>query len=282
MELPGHAEEVQRQVAGILRRHREVVVAPATGGQRFQFQVAEVGENIVPAARNMPGVVEDRHVGAERLGRFRGALVVFFQRQTGGLPAVLLLLRIESVGLHEVQTPATARLVLADDVEEDAVAVGKEPHRLADLLAEVVQIRPVEIQRAERCLENTRVPVREASLLVHFPPIRVLFCGEVIHAGREIDRGVDPCLLGRLVLGSQQVEGKIRMHLPDRCRVIAPAVMALREERDRIDRRLFQRFLPALLVELLTDAGNVRRGVEVEVDLAVSESVILGMHGDSG
>jgi hypothetical protein len=64
--------------------------------------------------------------------------------------------------------------------------------------------------------------------------------------------------------------------------------MALREERDRIDSRRFQCLLPPLLVEFLTDAGKMRRGVEVEVNLAVAESVILALnvvhvvHGDGG
>jgi hypothetical protein len=67
--------------------------------------------------------------------------------------------------------------------------------------------------------------------------------------------------------------------------------MALREERDRINSRSFQCLLPPLLVELLPDAGKMRRGVEVEVNLAVTESVILALnvvhvvhvvHGDGG
>jgi hypothetical protein len=49
--------------------------------------------------------------------------------------------------------------------------------------------------------------------------------------------------------------------------------MALGKERDRINRRCLQRFLPALFVKSLPDAGNIGRGVEVEVDLAETERV---------
>jgi hypothetical protein len=40
-----------------------------------------------------------------------------------------------------------------------------------------------------------------------------------------------------------------------------------------------QRFLPALFVESFSDAGNIGRGVEIEVDLAVAERMFGLMHG---
>ena len=65
VELAGHAKEIKRQVAGILGRHGEVVVTPAPGWQRLQFEVAEVGEKVMSSARDIAGVVEDRHIGAQ-------------------------------------------------------------------------------------------------------------------------------------------------------------------------------------------------------------------------
>ena len=149
VELPGHAEEVERKVAGVLGRHRKVVVAPAAGGERLELKMAKIGKDVVASARDVAGVVDDRHVRAERLGRLSGEPVVLLQGQTGGFPAVILLLGVESVRLHEVEAPAPARLTLVDDVEEDAVAVGKEPHCLTDLGAEVVQIGAVEVHHVE-------------------------------------------------------------------------------------------------------------------------------------
>ena len=61
------------------------------------------------------------------------------------------------------------------------------------------------------------------------------------------------------------------MDLADLGRMITPTVMALGEERDGVHRRILQGFLPSLLVELRSNAGNVRRGVEVEMDLTIAE-----------
>ena len=70
----------------------------------------------------------------------------------------------------------------------------------------------------------------------------------------------------------------MRMDLPDLGRMITPTVMALGEERDRIDGRILQGFLSALLVELRSNARNVRRGVEVEMDLAIAEWMFCLFH----
>jgi len=61
------------------------------------------------------------------------------------------------------------------------------------------------------------------------------------------------------------------MDFPDFRRMVAEAMMALRKESDRVHCGFFQRLLPALPVEFLSDPGNMLRGVEVEVDLAESE-----------
>jgi hypothetical protein len=95
----------------------------------------------------------------------------------------------------------------------------------------------------------------------------------------KIDRSVDTCLLGGVVLGAEQVEVEMRMDFADARRVIAPAVVALRKERDRINGSCLQRFLLALFVESFSDAGNIGRGVEIEVDLAVAERMFGLMHG---
>ena len=42
VEFSAHAEKIERQVVGILGRHGEVVVTPAPGWQRLQFEVADI------------------------------------------------------------------------------------------------------------------------------------------------------------------------------------------------------------------------------------------------
>jgi len=203
-------------------------------------------------------------------------LVVFLQRHPGGLPAVLLLLWIKPVGLHEIEAPSSARLVLHDDVEEDPVAIRVQAHRLADLLAEVIEIRAVEVHHVKPGLENPLRPAGVGSVLVDLPPLGMGVGGQVVHAGREINRSVDPGLLGCLVLRPEQVESEVRVDLAHRGRMVAPAMVAFREKGNRIDCRGLQGFLPTLLVEFLPDAGDVRGSVKIKVDLAEAERVWHG------
>ena len=49
--------------------------------------------------------------------------------------------------------------------------------------------------------------------------------------------------------------------------VISPAVVAFREDRDRIDMPCFERLLKLLFVELPPDIGYELRCVEIQVDL---------------
>jgi hypothetical protein len=55
--------------------------------------------------------------------------------------------------------------------------------------------------------------------------------------------------------------------------MVTPAVVAFREKGHRIDGRTLQRFLPLSFDEFPTDPRDVRRSVEIEMDLAVAELV---------
>ena len=59
----------------------------------------------------------------------------------------------------------------------------------------------------------------------------------------------------------------MRMHLSDLGRMIAVAVMAFGEQRDRINVSDLERLLKAPLVELFADPGDQAAGVEIEVNL---------------
>ena len=89
----------------------------------------------------------------------------------------------------------------------------------------------------------------------------------VVDAGGEIHRGGDPDLSGGVHLRPQEIERESRMHPPDLGRVVGEAVVALGEKRDRIDVAQAKRLLEANLVEAGTDAADVWRCVEVQMDL---------------
>lgn len=58
------------------------------------------------------------------------------------------------------------------------------------------------------------------------------------------------------------------MHLADFGRVVAPAVVALGEERDRVYVCICERLSELFRVEISRDPLDVFRGVEIQVDLA--------------
>ena len=65
VEFAGHAEEVEVEGLDVLGGEREVVVAPAAGGERLEFEMGEVlFEERAVAGGDVSGVVEDGHVGA--------------------------------------------------------------------------------------------------------------------------------------------------------------------------------------------------------------------------
>ena len=179
------------------------------------------------SARNVAAIVEDRHVRAERLRGLSGQPIVFLKGETRGLLAILLFERVEPVGLHEFQAPTGAGLILAYDIEENAVTIRKKTHRLADLLAEIVEIRAVKIHHMKARLQRALRPTSVATILIHLAPFGVFIGGEVVHASREIDRRVDASFLRGVVLFAEKIEAQMRMDFPNRRRVVAPTMVTL-------------------------------------------------------
>ncbi|MNC33215.1 hypothetical protein D3C75_815990 [compost metagenome] len=60
MEFAGHAEKFHAQRLGVPCRQREVIVAPASGGERFQLEMAVDMDKITAAPLLMTVVVIDR------------------------------------------------------------------------------------------------------------------------------------------------------------------------------------------------------------------------------
>ncbi len=284
VELAGHPEVVQSEALDELRAEREVVVAPAARRERLELEVREERKEAARAElrSDVAAVVEDTHRRIELARGGGGALVVEAQRLDGGAVDVLRPVEPQSVLAHPALAPFAAAGLLADDVEEDAVGVGEEPARLADLFAEVVQVGRAEAHRVEAGLRGLRDPAEVLALVVHRPPLGVLVRGDVVHARGKVDRRRDADLLRGVHLRAQEVEAQVRVHPPDGRRMVGPAVVALREERDRVDVAEAKRLLEARFVELRPDPVDVGRGVEIEVDLAEAEAVAGCVHGGMG
>ena len=204
-----------------------MVVAPATSRQRLQLEMAEVGQNVVASARNVAPVVEDGHVRVQRLRRLGCHAIVFLQREARGFLAILLLKWIEPIGFHELQAPASTGFPLANDVEKDAVTIGKEAHSFPDLLAEIVEIRAVKIHHVESGLQRGFCPTCVAAILVHFAPFGVLVGCEIVHAGGEINWRVDAGFFRGVVLLAKKIEVQMRVDFSNGRRVITPTMVAL-------------------------------------------------------
>ena len=247
-----------------------MVVAPTARRERLELEVRKERQEAVRAElrADVAAVVEDAHLRVELARGGGGALVVEAQRLDRGAVDVLGPVEPQPVLAHPALAPFAAAGLLADDVEEDAVRVREEPARLADLVAEVVQVGRAEAHRVEAGLRGLGDPAQVLALVVHRAPLGVLVRRDVVDAGGEVDRRRDADLLRGVDLRAQEVEREVRVHPPDLRRMVGPAVVALGEERDRVDVPQAQRVLELILVELRPDAVDVGRRVEVEMDLA--------------
>jgi hypothetical protein len=81
-------------------------------------------------------------------------------------------------------------------------------------------------------------------------------------------------------LRAEQVELQVRMHPADLGRIVAPAVVALGKNIDRIDVRQLERFLELLLREMRPDIRQMFRGVKIQMNLAGS-CFLFGLHNTS-
>ncbi len=101
---------------------------------------------------------------------------------------------------------------------------------------------------------------------------------EFVEPGAEVDGAAHADLAARVDLPREQVEPQVRVHPAHLGRVVAVAVMALREDRDRVHVPDLERLLELALVEARPDARDETARVKVEVDLTEPEV----MHGREG
>ena len=111
--------------------------------------------------------------------------------------------------LHLGLRPGAGRDEREADVDEDAVAVGEELHRLLDLAAEIVEIGRVEVEEGPAGAERLAALADELALRRHHAPARMLARRELVPAGREVDRRVDAGAVQGVDLRAQQVEVEV-------------------------------------------------------------------------
>src|SRR5262245_24783629 len=75
VKLSGHAEVGNAERLEIAGAHREVLVAPAGGRQRLDFEMTEETEHVVPAAPDVTVVEEERSLRIVLPHRLADALI---------------------------------------------------------------------------------------------------------------------------------------------------------------------------------------------------------------
>ena len=116
---------------------------------------------------------------------------------------------------------------MTDDIEENSITIRKETPRLADLLAEVFEIRTMKIHHVKARLQCALRPTRVGTILVDLAPFGVLIRGKIVHACGEIDRGVDAGFLCGVVLLAEKIEAQVRMNLANFGGMVAPTMVTL-------------------------------------------------------
>lgn len=277
MELAGHAQVVMGECLDILCGECKVVVAPAARGQRFQLKVGEVVvEGGTVPRLYMAGVVEDRHLRINRKNRLRGHAVVSLKTLLRNLLEMFRIVGVKTLLLHDVDTVLAGAGPLADDVKEDAIAVGKLADDLLDLLAKVLDVGGVEANLVE---PRVKVALGDGLHGLEIDgnrvPLGMLGRQGVVKTRGDVNRCVDVYFLACVKLSAQQVVVKVRMTVPNLGVVVVPAMVALRKQGDGVDMGGLQGRLPLLLVETLANARNLARCVKVQMNLAKTKMMGL-------
>ena len=239
-------------------------------------------QNITIPTADVPGVVKNRHVRVEDLGRLSGPFVVAQQSGLGRLLAVFQQLGIKALRGQVGQPPFGSAGLLRNDIEKNPVAIRKQAHCLFDLGAEKIEIRTEKIHHEKSRLEWRSDPAAEGPFGVDLAPVRVFLSRHIVHSGGEVNGSGHADLLAGVELGAQQIEIQMGVNFADLGRMVTPAMMAFGEERDRIHPRFLQGVLPAGLVEFGPDGRDVRRGVKIEVDLAEGQRLWFHKRSNGG
>ena len=276
VEFAGHAEEIHIAGLGnISGRFWEVIVAPAAGRERFEFQMAVEIHHETLVAGNVAAVVENGHV---RVVDFRGGdglLIIIEEHLVGVAAAVFALERIVPFFRHARHAPGAAAFALADDVQPYPVIFREERGGFLDLTAEIVKVWRIEAHGEKPGVERAPAPAHPAAVFVDLAPVGVEFIDGIIDTGGEIDLRLHIDLFIRLVLRAEEVKFEMRVHDADLRRVIREPVVAFGKAGYGIDVACLEGALPFGLIKSLADAWDVRRGMEIEMDLTKAERFVF-------
>ena len=241
-----------------------MIVAPAAGGQALQLQMRVEIHDVAAAVRNVAGVVEDRRgVGILAHGFFDAA-AVFGIDHLAVARNVGRIVGIQAQPEHGLDAAGAHAAAGRGNIQEHAAGM-IALHDLFNLRAQLVQIGRVVAHQVIVRLGKRR---RLNAVGIHVQPFGMIEHFLLIEARGQIDRRVHADFAAGLELRAQQVEREVRVHLIGRGGMIRPAVMALGKHGDGIDMAGLERTLELLLRERAADAGDLFRGVEIEVNLS--------------
>ena len=210
-----------------------MIVSPSARRQGFEFQMAEIGKNIIAVDGNMPGVMENRHVGIPELRGFGRSAVIVHEHDLRIRLAIRFQPRIQSVFLHSRHTVTAAASALMNDVGENPVRFGKQSDDFPDLFTQKVQIRRIETHLMKMRIKR----IINFPGIFHLAPFRMFFGSIAVDPGGQINRRCDSDFATGLHLRPQQIKIQMRMPFPDLGIVIRIPVMTGCKQRNGIDRR---------------------------------------------
>ena len=235
VEFAGHAEKIKTEIAAVCGGHRIMIVSPAAGRQRLQFQMAEIRQDLLISERDVAAVVENRHFGIHTAQGFKSAFVIVQQHLTRVCFAVFRFLRIVSLPIHAFHARRTAARRLRNNVEKNSVRLWKQCGGFDDMFAQIVQISCIETERMKSRFQRACHPSGVRPLGVDFPPFGMVFRHIIVDPGGQIDGNIDVDFLAGVHLGAEEIEFQIRVHHSDFGRVIAHSVVTEGETGDGIN-----------------------------------------------
>src|SRR5262249_8839995 len=152
------------------------------------------------AAADVPEIEEERHLRIVLADGPADPLEEIDLRRLGEFYAITRARPVEPIGLHRGLRPGADRNERETDIDEDAVGVRKELHRLFALAAEIVEIGRGEIEKRPARAERLAALADEHALRRHHPPAGMLAGGELVPAGGKIDRRIDSGAVKRVDL----------------------------------------------------------------------------------
>jgi hypothetical protein len=138
------------------------------------------------------------------------------------------------------------------------------------LIAKIIQIRRIETHILKTGFQNAGGPAEVFAVVSYLPPLGMLFSGQIIYSGSQIDRHIYIYLLASPDLFTEKVEIQMRVHFADFGRMIAPAVMTSGKTCYRIYICIEKRLLKFLFIEPASYFRDMFGCMEIKMYLSKS------------